>query len=429
MTRRTLPPRSIEPFDGPVEALVVPPGSKSITNRALLAAALARGRSTVRGVLHAEDTEAMLDCISGLGASVEVDGTVVRIEGVGGRPGGSGPLGARQSGTTARFIAAALAMATEPIVLDADPAMRRRPMGEVFAALRSLGVSVDADDDRLPATITGPIDHTESIPVLHMTAGVSSQFVSGLLLAAPTFPSGLRIDLTGPVVSRPYLDMTIAVMRSFGAHVETSGSTFVVAPHGYDGADHHVEPDASAASYFFGAAAITGGVVTVEGLGAESLQGDLGFVDVLTEMGCSVERTATSTTVRGGLLRGVHADLSQISDTAQTAAVVAVFAEGPTTLDGIGFIRNKETDRIAAMVTELRRVGIEATELDDGIHIVPGSIRGTTLSTYDDHRMAMSLALLGLREPGIVIDDPGCVSKTFPNYFSALEGLRPEGPT
>jgi len=261
---------------------------------------------------------------------------------------------------------------------------------------------------------------------------MSSQFTSGLLLSAPCGPPGtVTIRLTTTPVSRPYLDMTVAVMRGFGAEVEQPDDrTFVVhrgpgsAYRAVDGYD--IEPDASAASYLFAAAAITGGRVRVEGLGSSSLQGDVAFVDVLERMGAEVRHEPTAIEVRGtGVLRGVDADFTDISDTAQTLAAVAVFADGPTRVTGIGFIRRKETDRLAAVVTELRRCGIEAHEEDDGFVVHPGRPRPAVVQTYDDHRMAMSFALLGLRAPGIAIADPRCVDKTFPDYFTVLESLRP----
>jgi len=256
----------------------------------------------------------------------------------------------------------------------------------------------------------------------------SSQFLSGLLMVAPALPTGLRVRVGGRLVSRPYVDMTAAVMRAFGAAATTGTSdgerTWVVAPGGYTAATYPVEPDASAASYFFAAAAICGGRVTVDGLGKDSLQGDLAFVDLLERMGCRVERGATATTVEGtGPLAGIDADLADLSDTAPTLAAVAVFARSPTRLRGIGFIRAKETDRVGNVVRELRRCGIEAEEEDDGLLVRPGTPHPARVETYRDHRMAMSFALLGLRSPGIEIADPGCVAKTFPGYWAALARL------
>jgi 3-phosphoshikimate 1-carboxyvinyltransferase len=423
----------IIPFGGPIDAIVTPPGSKSITNRALLAAALASGTSTLRGVLFADDTEAMIDCVRSLGAVVlqSEDATTVSVTGVGGDLSGSGSsLFARQSGTTARFLAPVLALGDTPLRLDADEAMRRRPMSDVFNAIERLGVEVSFEHvaGHLPVVITGPIRRTGEMPLITIDASVSSQFTSGLLLAAPCMPEGLQIHVEGDVVSRPYLDMTIAVMASFGVVVEQLDErTFIVPPGGYLARDYDVEPDASAASYFFAAAAICGGTVRVNGLGSNSLQGDVGFVDVLAAMGAEVVVDESSITVTGAALHGVTVDFSQISDTAQTAAAVAVFAEGQTTISGIGFIRKKETNRVAAVVSELRRLGIDATEDVDGFTVVPGSTHPATIETYDDHRMAMSMALIGYANFGVSISNPNCVRKTFPTYFEEMERLRPGG--
>jgi len=238
----------------------------------------------------------------------------------------------------------------------------------------------------------------------------------------------LTIHRAGVAVSRPYLEMTTAVMRRFGGQItKPDPATFVVASTGYRPTDYAIEPDASSASYFFAAAAITGGRVRVDGLGTDSLQGDLAFVDVLERMGAEVERGSDFTEVRGtGVLHGVAVDMSDLSDTAQTLAAVAVFADSPTEVTGIGFIRRKETDRIAAVVTELGRCGIDVTETDDGFRIVPGEPHPATIQTYDDHRMAMSFALVGLRVSGIRIADPGCVAKTFPGYWDEFDRLRGE---
>jgi 3-phosphoshikimate 1-carboxyvinyltransferase len=243
-------------------------------------------------------------------------------------------------------------------------------------------------------------------------------------------PRGLVARLVGELVSQPYVELTVAVMAGFGVTVgRPDERTWVVDPQPYEATDCTVEPDATAASYVFGAAALLGGSARVHGLGEGALQGDVAFADLLARMGARVERTSTSTTVTGtGTLRGIEADMAQISDTAQTLAVVAVFAEGPTRISGIGFIRGKETDRIAAVVAELRRLGIDAVEEADGFVVHPGPVHEGTVRTYDDHRMAMSFALAGLRVPGIRIADPGCVAKTFPGYWRLLDELRSPGP-
>jgi 3-phosphoshikimate 1-carboxyvinyltransferase len=260
---------------------------------------------------------------------------------------------------------------------------------------------------------------------VRLRADVSSQFVSGLLLSAPLRPHGLVVRLDGEVVSRPYLDLTLAVMAAFGITVDQPDDrTYVVPPGRYRATRYTIEPDASAASYFFAAPVIAGGRVRVVGLGAGAVQGDVRFVDVLERMGAAVDRGEDHIEVRAsGTLLGVTADLTDFSDTAQTLATTAVFADGPTTVTGIGFIRRKETDRVAAVVAELRRCGIEANEDDDGFTIRPGTPTPATIRTYDDHRMAMSFALLGLRAPGIEIDDPGCVAKTFPEFWDVFDSL------
>jgi len=294
-------------------------------------------------------------------------------------------------------------------------------MGETVEALRSLGVTIAPDT--LPITLRGGYDGGS----LTLGASVSSQFASGMLLATPGTTNGLELHLEGDVVSRPYLDMTCAVMRSFGASVDQpSPNQFVVAAnHGYTATNYMIEPDASAASYFFAAAAVTGGRVRVSGLGANALQGDVGFVDVLAAMGADVTVANDYIEVQGtGTLQGIDVDMSQVSDTAQTLAAIAPFAAGPVRVTGIGFIRKKETDRIAAVVAELQRMGIDAVEEDDGFLIQPGPPQPATIQTYHDHRMAMSFAITGLMTPGIDIADPDCVNKTFPDYWQVLNTLR-----
>jgi 3-phosphoshikimate 1-carboxyvinyltransferase len=409
---------AVEPLAGHPDATVRLPGSKSLTNRALVAAALADGTSRLERPLVADDTGAMVEGLRALGAGIRLEGDVAVVEG-GLRPAGQVAVDARLSGTTARFLLPVLALGEGPATLDGGPPLRTRPMGPLVQAVRSLGASVDGD--ALPVTVRGPMrGGTARLP-----GDVSSQFLSGLLLAGPRVEGGLRVELTTPLVSAPYVAMTAAVMGAFGAGVAQDGAAWVVPPAAYGARTYAIEPDASAASYFFAAAVLTGGRVTVPGLGRGSLQGDLVFVDVLERMGAVVERDEDRTTVTAGpRLSGVDADLSELSDTAPTLAAVAVFADSPTRVRGIGFARGKETDRLAAVVRELRRCGVRAEETDDGFVVHPGTPRPATVETYDDHRMAMSFALLGLRVPGIAIADPGCVAKTFPGFWDALEGLR-----
>ena len=410
----------VEPLAQPPDATVRVPGSKSLTNRALVCAAFAEGTSTITGALVADDTEAMLVALAELGVTVDAQGTTLVVEGTSGRvPEGPAELQARLSGTTARFLAPVLAAGAGPYRLDGYEPLRARPMGPVIEALRVLGTDVveHGEPGHLPVTISGAARGGR----VELPGHISSQFLSGLLLAGPLFPDGVAVHLTTPLVSLPYVELTRSVMRAFGATVDAT----TVDPGTYRATTYAVEPDASAASYFFAAAAITGGRVTVDGLGTGALQGDLAFVDLLERMGAEVTRHATSTTVRGtGALRGITADLADLSDTVQTLAAVAVFADGPTTITGVDFIRGKETDRIAETVANLQRCGIEAVEEADGMTIHPGTPRAAAIQTHDDHRMAMSFALLGLRVPGIDILDPLCVAKTYPEFFADLDQLR-----
>ncbi|MEM9202707.1 MAG: 3-phosphoshikimate 1-carboxyvinyltransferase [Actinomycetota bacterium] len=422
---RTLPdPLPVEPLPTSPDADVVLPGSKSITNRALVCAALAEGRSTLRGALFADDTRAMVSVLDGLGIDVDADAetATITVEGCGGAlPNGGAEVSANQSGTTARFAVPLAALGDAPVVIDAHPQMRHRPMDDQFDALRAMGVTIDelGQHGRLPARITGPI----KVPSAALPGDVSSQFITGLLLAGGS--QQLEVSLTTEPISRPYIDMTTAVMSAFGADVDHDGARSWAVGGGYRGTEYDIEPDASAASYFLAAAAITGGRVRVAGLGRHALQGDVAFADVLGEMGCAVTYGPDFVEVRGRAHRGIEVDLSDISDTAPTLAVVASFADGPTRVDGIGFIRDKESDRVAGPVTELRRAGVDAAEHDDGFTISPtGPPAAAVFETYDDHRMAMAFALVGLAVPGVALRDPGCVAKTFPGFFTALEQLR-----
>lgn len=408
------------PLGRPPVASVRPPGSKSITNRALLCAALADGVSTLSGALFADDTWAMIEAVRALGADLTIgDNGDITLRGIGsGIATVSATVDCRKSGTTSRFLLPAVALSSGRCVVDGGEQLRARPFGPLIDALAALGVTVEALDrpGYLPVAVTGPAKGG----AVSLPGHLSSQFLSGLLMSGPLMPEGLQVSLTSPLVSVPYVEMTAGVMSSFG--VESDGLS--VRAQAYRPVDYAIEPDASAASYFLAAAAITGGQITVEGLGTSSIQGDVRFVDLLKRMGAEVVREPHRLTVRGtGTLHGIDVDMADISDTAQTLAAVAVFADSPTVVRGIGFIRAKETDRIAAIVTELQRAGIVAVNDEDGFTIHPGPLRPTRFATYDDHRMAMSLALIGLREPGIEIEDPGCVAKTYPDYFADLGRL------
>jgi len=414
-------PRPVTPVPGPLDAVVRPPGSKSLTNRALVCAALATGPGHLEGALDADDTEAMREALRSFGAAPFSSSEPAPDAGEGSPP----VINARLSGTTARFVLPLLALRRDPTRLDGAAQLRSRPMADGIAALRALGAEVveEGEPGHLPVLVRGPATPVPG-PAVEVAGDASSQFLSGLLMLGPAWPGGLRVTTSGGLVSRPYVDMTVAVMEAFGATVLVDEQGWTVEPGGYRGTEYDVEPDASAASYFFAAAAVVGGRVTVEGLGRGSLQGDLAFVDVLEQMGCEVERGSDATTVsRSGDLVGVDVDMGDLSDTAQTLAAVAVFATSPTRVRGIGFIRHKETDRVGNVVRELQRCGIHAEEEPDGFVVHPGTPQPATVETYHDHRMAMSFALLGLRAPGITIADPSCVAKTFPTFWKSLDTL------
>jgi 3-phosphoshikimate 1-carboxyvinyltransferase len=427
--------RAVEPIGHPLDATVAVPGSKSLTNRALVCAALADGTSVIEGALFADDTEAMGAALRSLGAVIDADaiGRRITVAGTAGalRP-GPVDLELRMSGTTGRFLLPVVALGQGPYHLDGTPSLRARPMGPTLAAMRDLGASIEEHDrpGHLPLTVVAPGDLAGGR--VAVAGDTSSQFISGLLLAGPYLRGGIEIAISTEVVSRPYVDMTLATMAACGVEVArasagATGAPVLHVPEAvYRAIEHRIEPDASAASYFLAAAALCGGRVTVDGLGRASVQGDADFADLLGQMGASVERSATSTTVVGtGTLRGLgDVDLSDMPDMAQTLAVVAAFADAPTRVLGVGFIRGHETDRIASVVHELRRCGIDADAEDDGFVVRPGTPRSARVETYDDHRMAMSFALVGLRVPGIEITNPACVGKTFPGFWDVLESLR-----
>jgi 3-phosphoshikimate 1-carboxyvinyltransferase len=431
------PAREVAPLAGPLDAEVRVPGSKSLTNRALVCAALAEGTSTITGALVADDSEAMATALAALGAGITPDPgdpTRLTVAGTGGRL-RPGPLDLdmRQSGTTARFLAPVVALGSGAYRLDGSDQLRARPMGPVLAGVEALGVRVVAGGEpgHLPVTVEAPgglAGGEVAVP-----GDASSQFLSGLLLAAPYAAAGARLRLTTALVSRPFVELTVDVMDAFGVEVaaEAAGDAFVVPPGRYRATAYAVEPDASAAAYLLAAAALVGGRVTVAGLGAGSRQGDARFADLLAAMGARVERTAAATTVTAtGRLAGLGTvDLADMPDMTPTLAVLAAFADGPTRITGVGFVRGHETDRIAAVVAELGRLGVRAEAEADGlaVHPSPAGPGPGCVDTYDDHRMAMSFALAGLRVPGISIAGPGCVAKTFPGFWDALDRLRPAG--
>jgi 3-phosphoshikimate 1-carboxyvinyltransferase len=454
----------IKPATGPVRGSIRPPGSKSITNRALICAALADGTSKLIGVLDSEDTRVMIESLKQLGFKLHADlpNATVEIAGQGGViPATQADLYIANSGTSVRFLTALASLGHGRFRLHGTPRMHQRPIQDLIDPLAQLGVRAECETKNgCPPVIV----HADGLPggTAKLHGGVSSQFLSGLLMASPYAKSPVELIVDDALVSKPYVEMTLAVMRSFGIDVpSTNLQHFQIAPDKYRALKtYEIEPDASAASYFFAAAAITGGEITVDGLTRDSLQGDVAFCDCLEQMGCEVrvqglgeegsgvrgqgspsgnkppalpegrptnQHSPNSITVTGPppgkKLRGITVDMNAISDTVQTLAAVALFADGPTTITGVAHIRHKETDRIGNLAIELRKLGAAVDELSDGLRIIPGPLHAARIATYDDHRMAMSLALVGLRVPGVVIENPRCVEKTYPRFFGDLTVL------
>ena len=427
-------PLPVEPVGGPVSGAVRPPGSKSLTNRALAVAALADGTSVLSGVLDSADTRVMLRCLAALGVPVTHDpaAATATVCGCGGELDVSeADLFCENSGTSLRFLTALVAAAGRGTYrLDGVDRMRQRPAGDLAAALTSLGADVTCESRNDAGAGCPPVVvKTDGLRggEAAVESGASSQFLSALLMAAPAAAGPVTLRVPGELVSVPYVTMTCRVLADFGVRVEEDGGVFRVEPTTPTACEYAVEPDASAASYWFAAAAITGGRVTVEGLGRGSVQGDMGFLNVLEAMGCAVRRGEQSTTAygpTGGKLAGHQTfDMGPISDTAQTAAACAVFADGPVTVTGIAHARHKETDRVAAVVAELRKLGQTCEEHADGFTVRPAPVTPAVIHTYDDHRMAMSFALIGLRAAGVRIADPGCVAKTYPGFWEDLAAM------
>lgn len=415
------------------DAVVEVPGSKSITNRALLLAALADGESTLRNVLFSDDSRYFMQCLTSLGYQLTIDESnkTVTVKGMGGdipEPAGVAELFVGNAGTAARFLTAFAALGKGTFRIDGIPRMRQRPIQDLIDALTSLGVDIKSElDSGCPPVIV----RADGLPGGHaeIPGNRSSQYLSALLLTAPYARNEVSIQVTGELLSAPYIDMTLQMMQQWGVHTQTEPGNLFRIPAGqkYSARNYIIEPDASSASYFVAIPAITGGKVRVTNLGRDSLQGDAQFAGLLAKMGCKVELGhdfIEVSHVRGDSLQGIDVDLNEMSDTTMTLAVVAPFAETPTTIRNIGHIRIKETDRIYAVVTELRKLGVEVEEWQDGMRIHPAKhIRPAAIDTYDDHRMAMAFALVGLRVPGVKIKDPQCVSKTFPDYFDVLNRI------
>lgn len=428
---------TIQPFSHPFEVTLAPPGSKSLTNRALVLAALSARTCRLSNILFADDTRHMLTNLQALGFGLQVDepARTVIVEGQRGRiPATRAELFCGNSGTTIRFLTALCCLGRGVYTLDGIERMRQRPIGQLVDLLRNLGARIDylGEEGYPPLRITA-----DGLPggLLRFGAAASSQYLSAVLMAAPYTRHEVRIDLEPNQTSWPYVAMTMRLMTHFGNMVElerdrdTGEPRRIVVPiDPYEGEDYLIEPDASNATYFMAAAALHPGArVTIDGLGRRSVQGDVGFAEVLQRMGAGVVVEQDSITITGPeKLTGIKVNLRDMPDTAQTLAVTALFADGPTTITGLHTLRVKETDRLAALRDELTRLGADVEiEGDDTLHIDPPErLRPAAIQTYDDHRMAMSFALAGTRTAGVTILDPKCVNKTYPDYFTDLEKLR-----
>lgn len=421
---------TIEPIERAAGAVRVP-GSKSISNRALLLSALAVGDTLLIDLLDADDTRVMRDALGRLGVGLTTDPGGLHVRGCGGTfPVREADLFLGNAGTAFRSLTAALAFSGGSYRLDGVARMRERPIADLVDALNGLGARIHySSTPGFPPLVIDPADRLYADQV-SIKGDVSSQFVSGLLMAAPLIApaAGLRVAVAGELISQPYVALTLALMRKFGVAVAQQGSEFVVPRANYRSPGRYVvEGDASSASYFLALGAIAGGPVRVEGVGRGSVQGDVRFADALATMGAKIEIGDSfigASSPETGRLRAIDADFNHIPDAAMTLAVVALFADGPSTLRNIGSWRVKETDRIAAMATELRKLGATAEEGVDWLRITPPSIwREATVDTYDDHRMAMCLALAAAGGQPVHIRDPRCVSKTFPGFFDRLAEL------
>ena len=418
----------IQPVRKPVDTTIEVPGSKSYTNRALLVAAMAHGTSTLTGALFSDDTRYMCNALQKLGVQVDADEELATfdVHGNGSEiPVSGAELYIGNSGTTSRSLTAYVSLGHGKFVIDGDEPMRHgRPIADLLDALRQIGVSARTqfENGHLPVIIEA--DGLKGGKT-RLDVSKSSQFLTALLLIAPYAKNGMEIEVVGKR-EMPYIDITLSVMAAFGTQVVNADYTYFRVKGGqqYQPRVYNIEPDASNASYFFAAAALTGGRVTVQHLNFGSAQGDVQFVRILEQMGCQVSVSDTGITLTGPRqLNGIDVDMRTISDTALTLAAIAPFADSKVTIRNIKHTRWQETDRIQAMVTELRKLGVPVIEHQDGLEISPAPITPAAIDTYEDHRMAMAFSLVGLKASGIRINDPECVSKTFPNYFEVLQEL------
>jgi 3-phosphoshikimate 1-carboxyvinyltransferase len=407
------------------EVSIPVPGSKSYTHRSLIAAALSDGPCRITNPLRSEDTLVTLHALNHLGVEMQDQGAAVLLHGCSGRfKPWNNPIDFKNSGTSMRLFGGLVVLGRGVYTLTGSTRMQERPMGPLLDSLKQMGITAYAQkgNDCPPVIVEG---NRRSGRHTAIDCSVSSQYLSALLLVAPCLENGLTIDVTKGPVSKPYIDMTIDIMDAFGVDLHRDGyNRFTIAGNQtYRAGDHEVEPDASNASYFWAAAALTGARVHIRGLTTASRQGDIGLVAVLERMGCEVTYDAGGIAVTGGPLRGVEVDMAHMPDVVPTLAVVAAFAQGVTTIRNVGHLRVKECDRLAAVSSQLAKMGIETHTTATDLHITGGTPHGAVIETYDDHRMAMSFAVAGLKVPGVTIEDPGCVAKSFPTYWEVFEQL------
>ena len=401
------------------------PGSKSYSHRMLIAAAMARGRSTLANVLDSEDIRMTRAALQQMGATVTENGGTITVDGVDGRfkpcP---KPIYLANSGTSMRLLAGVAAVGEGDYTLTGNARMNQRPIRDLLAALRQIDVAARAINASgcPPVMIPGGAVRGGSISI---DCSTSSQYLSALLLMAPVTRRGLQIGVTGGPVSRPYIDMTVDVMTRMGITVKRDRYAHfnVAGGQTYRAGDYGVEPDCSQAGYFWAAAAITGACITVTGIAADTRQGDVNFTRVLEQMGCRIDARSDGIAINGGDLRGVEVDMGDMPDLAPTLAVVAAFARGTTVMHNVAHLKAKECDRLSATATELGKMCVETVQGEDRLTVIGGQPRGAEIETYDDHRMAMSFAVAGLRVKGMVIRNEACVAKSFPTFWDVFESL------
>ncbi len=401
------------------------PGSKSYTHRILIACALSDGACTIENALRSEDTLLTLGALRSLGARIEDGGKLIRVHGTKGRlTAGKEPVYLGNSGTSMRLLTGVATLAEGRTVLTGTRRMRERPIGDLLDGLEQMGVSVRSVEGTgcPPIEIDGGSVRGGKVG---LRCKVSSQYLSALLLTGPYTREGLEVTVTEGPVSRPYVDMTVDVMKRLGVDLEREGYELFRIRGGqvYRAGDYSVEPDASQAGYFWAAAAVTGATVKVKGITGDSRQGDVRLADLFERMGCRITKDSDGIAVTGGPLSAIETDMADMPDMVPTLAVVAAYAEGTTIIKNVSHLRAKESDRLTAVATELTRMGIDATVTETGLRIVGGRPRGAEIETYDDHRMAMCFAVAGLVTPGVSIRDEMCVRKSFPNFWEVFNGL------